>query len=229
MIKAAFLKQSLKWPFGNNIGVKFDKYAERGIFQPALGFPSIVEVDITAVNYLLELPDVKVIGEPSHTCYQMGGTICFSQRNTRCYEAPLNDIFPMHAPNGFGEAVAYIHDQHAKPRRASLGCQTKVLIPVFPGTNCEFDSARAFERAGAETDIVLIRNQTPEQLKESIDVIKAKLAESQILMFPGGFSAGGDEPDGSGKFIATPLPQPIPCRRFRKPLVQTRWSSIRYL
>ena len=60
----------------------------------------------------------------------------------------------------------------------------KVLIPVFPGTNCEFDSARAFERAGAETDIVVIRNQTPEQLKESIDVIKTKLAESQILMFP---------------------------------------------
>ena len=108
----------------------------------------------------------------------------------------------MHAPNGFGEAVAYIHDQHAKPLSASLGAKPKVLIPVFPGTNCEFDSARAFERAGAETDIVLIRNQTPEQLKESIDVIKAKLAESQILMFPGGFSAG-DEPDGSGKFMAT--------------------------
>ena len=108
----------------------------------------------------------------------------------------------MHAPNGVGEAVAYIHDQHAKPRSTSLGPKPKVLIPVFPGTNCEFDSARAFERAGAETDIVVIRNQTPEQLKESIDVIKTKLAESQILMFPGGFSAG-DEPDGSGKFMAT--------------------------
>lgn len=108
----------------------------------------------------------------------------------------------MHAPNGVGEAVAYIHDQHAKPRSTSLGAKPKVLIPVFPGTNCEFDSARAFERAGAETDIVVIRNQTPEQLKESIDVIKTKLAESQILMFPGGFSAG-DEPDGSGKFMAT--------------------------
>lgn len=191
-----------KMALGNNIGVKFDKYAERGIFQPALG-SFIVEVDITAVNYLLELPDVKVIGvTQANPVIEWEGQSVSLKEVQAAYEAPLNDIFPMHAPNGFGEAVAYIHDQHAKPRSASLGAKPKVLIPVFPGTNCEFDAARAFERAGAKTDIVLIRNQTPEQLKESIDVIKAKLAESQILMFPGGFSAG-DEPDGSGKFIAT--------------------------
>ena len=191
-----------KMALGNNIGVKFDKYAERGIFQPALG-SFIVEVDITAVNYLLELPDVKVIGvTQANPVIEWEGQSVSLKEVQAAYEAPLNDIFPMHAPSGFGEAVAYIHDQHAKPRSVSLGAKPKVLIPVFPGTNCEFDSARAFERAGAETDIVLIRNQTPEQLKESIDVIKAKLAESQILMFPGGFSAG-DEPDGSGKFIAT--------------------------
>ena len=191
-----------KMALGNNIGVKFDKYAERGIFQPALG-SFIVEVDITAVNYLLELPDVKVIGvTQANPVIEWEGQSVSLKEVQVAYEAPLNDIFPMHAPSGFGEAVAYIHDQHAKPRSVSLGAKPKVLIPVFPGTNCEFDSARAFERAGAETDIVVIRNQTPEQLKESIDVIKAKLAESQILMFPGGFSAG-DEPDGSGKFIAT--------------------------
>ena len=191
-----------KMALGNNIGVKFDKYAERGIFQPALG-AFIVEVDIKAVNYLLELPDVKVIGvTQANPVIEWEGQSVTLKEVQAAYEAPLNDIFPMHAQNGVGEAVAYIHDQHAKPRSASLGAKPKVLIPVFPGTNCEFDSARAFERAGAEADIVVIRNQTPEQLKESIDVIKAKLAESQILMFPGGFSAG-DEPDGSGKFMAT--------------------------
>ena len=191
-----------KMALGNNIGVKFDKYAERGIFQPALG-AFIVEVDIKAVNYLLELPDVKVIGvTQANPVIEWEGQSVSLKEVQAAYEAPLNDIFPMHAPNGVGEAVAYIHDQHARPRSASLGAKPKVLIPVFPGTNCEFDSARAFERAGAEADIVIIRNQTPEQLKESIDVIKAKLAESQILMFPGGFSAG-DEPDGSGKFMAT--------------------------
>ena len=191
-----------KMSLGNNIGVKFDKYAERGIFQPALG-AFIVEVDIKAVNYLLELPGLKVIGlTQANPVIEWADQSVSLKEIQATYEAPLNDIFPMHAPNGVGEAVAYIHDQHAKPRSASLGAKPKVLIPVFPGTNCEFDSARAFERAGAETDIVVIRNQTPEQLKESIDVIKAKLAESQILMFPGGFSAG-DEPDGSGKFMAT--------------------------
>ncbi|WP_314642872.1 phosphoribosylformylglycinamidine synthase [uncultured Veillonella sp.] len=191
-----------KMALGNNIGVKFDKYAERAIFQPALG-AFIVEVDIKAVNYLLELPGLKVIGVTQATPVIEWSDQSVSLKEIQAaYEAPLNDIFPMHAPNGSGEAVAYIHDQHAKPRSTSLGAKPKVLIPVFPGTNCEFDSARAFERAGAETDIVVIRNQTPEQLKESIDVIKAKLAESQILMFPGGFSAG-DEPDGSGKFMAT--------------------------
>ena len=191
-----------KMALGNNIGVKFDKYAERGIFQPALG-AFIVEVDIKAVNYLLELPGLKVIGvTQANPVIEWADQSVSLKEIQATYEAPLNDIFPMHAPNGVGEAVAYIHDQHAKPRSASLGAKPKVLIPVFPGTNCEFDSARAFERAGAEADIVVIHNQTPEQLKESIDVIKAKLAESQILMFPGGFSAG-DEPDGSGKFMAT--------------------------
>ena len=191
-----------KMALGNNIGVKFDKYAERGIFQPALG-AFIVEVDIKAVNYLLELPGLKVIGvTKANPVIEWADQSISLKEIQATYEAPLNNIFPMHAPNGTGEAVAYIHDQHAKPRSASLGAKPKVLIPVFPGTNCEFDSARAFERAGAEADIVVIRNQTPEQLKESIDVIKAKLAESQILMFPGGFSAG-DEPDGSGKFMAT--------------------------
>ena len=191
-----------KMALGNNIGVKFDKYAERAIFQPALG-AFIVEVDIKAVNYLLELPGLKVIGiTQANPVIEWADQSVSLKEIQAAYEAPLNDIFPMHAPNGVGEAVAYIHDQHTKPRSASLGAKPKVLIPVFPGTNCEFDSARAFERAGAETDIVVIRNQTPEQLKESIDVIKTKLAESQILMFPGGFSAG-DEPDGSGKFMAT--------------------------
>ena len=191
-----------KMALGNNIGVKFDKYAERGIFQPALG-AFIVEVDIKAVNYLLELPGLKVIGvTQANPVIEWADQSVSLKEIQATYEAPLNDIFPMHAPNGVGEAVAYIHDQHAKPRSASLGAKPKVLIPVFPGTNCEFDAAHAFERAGAEADIVVIRNQTPEQLKESIDVIKAKLAESQILMFPGGFSAG-DEPDGSGKFMAT--------------------------
>ncbi|MDY5482322.1 MAG: phosphoribosylformylglycinamidine synthase [Veillonella caviae] len=191
-----------KMALGNNIGVKFDTYAERAIFQPALG-AFIVEVDITAVNALLELPDVKVIAVTQEKpVIEWNGQEVSLQEVQAAYEAPLADIFPLQATSGTGEAVAYIHDQKSAPRSNPFGAKPKVLIPVFPGTNCEFDSARAFERAGAEADIVIIRNQTSPQLQESIDIIQRKLKESQILMFPGGFS-GGDEPDGSGKFMAT--------------------------
>ena len=75
------------------------------------------------------------------------------------------------------------------------------MIPVFPGTNCEYDTARAVERAGGEAQVVVVRNLTPQMLAESIEETKAALADAQMLIFPGGFS-GGDEPDGSGKFIA---------------------------
>ena len=78
----------------------------------------------------------------------------------------------------------------------------KVFIPVFPGTNCEYDSAKAFERAGAEVETIVFRNMTAQGIRDSVDAFTKAISQSQIIMFPGGFSAG-DEPDGSGKFIAT--------------------------
>lgn len=78
----------------------------------------------------------------------------------------------------------------------------KVFIPVFPGTNCEYDTAKAFERAGADTDIMVFKNMNAENIRESVEMFEKGISDAQILMFPGGFSAG-DEPDGSGKFIAT--------------------------
>ena len=77
----------------------------------------------------------------------------------------------------------------------------KVLVPVFPGTNCEYDMARAFNLAGAQSKILVFRNRTPADLEESLNMLEKEIADSQILAFAGGFSAG-DEPDGSGKFIA---------------------------
>ena len=78
----------------------------------------------------------------------------------------------------------------------------KVFIPVFPGTNCEYDSARAFERAGAETKVIVLNNMDAQGIRDSVDAFTRAISQAQIVMFPGGFS-GGDEPDGSGKFIAT--------------------------
>ena len=81
------------------------------------------------------------------------------------------------------------------------------MIPVFPGTNCEYDSKRAFEKAGAKVELVLIRNKTEEDIKKSVDELEQAIRKAQIVMLPGGFSAG-DEPEGSGKFIATVLRNP---------------------
>ena len=80
--------------------------------------------------------------------------------------------------------------------------QPTVFIPVFPGTNCEFDSARAFERAGAKTVVKVFRNLNAADIIDSVAVFEKAINEAQIIMFPGGFSAG-DEPDGSAKFFAT--------------------------
>jgi len=78
----------------------------------------------------------------------------------------------------------------------------KVIIPVFPGTNCEYDSMKSFTRAGADAKTFIIRNQTSRDIYDSLRQLATEIKSSQILMFPGGFSAG-DEPDGSGKFIAS--------------------------
>ena len=78
----------------------------------------------------------------------------------------------------------------------------KVFIPVFPGTNCEYDSARAFERTGAEAEVIVLNNLDAQGIRDSVDAFARAISQAQIVMFPGGFS-GGDEPDGSGKFIAT--------------------------
>ena len=83
----------------------------------------------------------------------------------------------------------------------------KVFIPAFPGTNCEVDSARAFEKAGANVELLIVKNLTSAHIEETIKAMEKIISKSQMIMFPGGFS-GGDEPDGSGKFIATTFRNP---------------------
>ena len=78
----------------------------------------------------------------------------------------------------------------------------RVFIPVFPGTNCEYDSTKAFERAGAEVDVKVFKNLSAEDIRDSVEIFEKSIDQAQMIMFPGGFSAG-DEPDGSAKFFAT--------------------------
>ena len=90
---------------------------------------------------------------------------------------------------------------------AIKAARPRVFIPVFPGTNCEYDTARAFERAGAQPDVLVVKNLSPAAIEETIARMEAAIRQAQIVMLPGGFS-GGDEPDGSGKFIATTFRNP---------------------
>lgn len=124
------------------------------------------------------------------------------------YTKTLDKIFPMKAPRKEKKDVrmpAYTNDL---PLTAPYNvAKPTVFIPVFPGVNCEYDTAAAFEAAGAKTDIFVIRNLTPDAIKESVEEMAKRMKQAQIMALPGGFSAG-DEPDGSGKFMATMFRNP---------------------
>ena len=112
----------------------------------------------------------------------------------------LEDVYPVHAKENEEEIPTFSFEGKCNLAPIVKMAKPKVLIPVFPGTNCEYDSARAVERAGAKADIFVIRNLTAEDVARSVEQFSAKVADSQMIFIPGGFS-GGDEPDGSAKFI----------------------------
>ena len=130
----------------------------------------------------------------------------------KSWEQRLSEVFPpvSNAPlqEELPDFAKEIHPSLTESKKNSVFAnpttKPKVLIPVFPGTNCEYDMARAFNLAGAQTKILVFANNTPQALKESLEALQKELKETQILALAGGFSAG-DEPDGSGKFIANVL------------------------
>ena len=117
------------------------------------------------------------------------------------YENKLNDIYHYFIDQKKSNSVrAFTYTAQNRPSPAIKEAKPKVLIPVFPGTNCEYDTAKAFLDAGAQPDVFVINNMTPAGVAESVQAFAQKLKDAQIVFIPGGFS-GGDEPDGSGKFI----------------------------
>ena len=116
------------------------------------------------------------------------------------FDRRLESVFPRHRRDG--EKAGEISFKAQNKARSGLHiARPRAFIPVFPGTNCEYDTARAVERAGGKAEILIINNLTPENIGQSIELAAKKIAESQMIILPGGFS-GGDEPDGSAKFIA---------------------------
>ena len=198
-----------KMSFGNKLGFAIcdSCVSKEELFAP--GFGNIVaEIDASKMAELeavmAELGDaVKVIGSVTEEeTIKYGDMVITMDDAIATWEAPLEKVFPtrvtddktvLDTPIYTGGSVYVCKNKIARPT---------VFIPVFPGTNCEYDSAKAFERAGADTIVKVFKNLNADDIRESVKVFEESIAKSQIIMFPGGFSAG-DEPDGSAKFFAT--------------------------
>ena len=196
-----------KMAFGNKIGFEVAKDVDADkLFDPTYGNIAL-EMD-KADLALLEGLDYKVAGKTIEGQYIEvdGYKVCLG-KIYKAYESTLEPIFPTKAvePTGEVKNINFIVNEHQK---SSLSiAQPKVFIPAFPGTNCEYDSARAFEDAGAKASIKVFRNLNYANIEDSIETMVKEIESSQIVMIPGGFSAG-DEPDGSAKFIATVFRNP---------------------
>ncbi|OUO88553.1 phosphoribosylformylglycinamidine synthase [Gordonibacter urolithinfaciens] len=185
---------------GNGIGLTLDEAVTADeLFAPAYGSFLVELADDAAVPAAGDAVRVNVLGETTEA-YEFaacGETIPLANLQ-EAWESQLEPVFPYRAegervePVSFGSATPLTYNGTiARPR---------VVIPVFPGNNCEYDSARAFEQAGAVVDTFVINNLTPDKVAESTAELVRLINNSQIIMLPGGFS-GGDEPDGSAKFI----------------------------
>ena len=189
-----------KMAFGNGLGVKIEhNFDPRDAFAP--GFGCIVA----------EVPDGKVselsiqytlIGEVTEKDFSYGHITISHEEAVGAWKETLEDVFPTVAVDGKDKIETPLYKADSIYVCKNKIAKPTVFIPVFPGTNCEFDSAKAFERAGANTIVKVFKNLTAEDIRESVDEFEKAINQSQIIMFPGGFSAG-DEPDGSAKFFAT--------------------------
>ncbi len=147
--------------------------------------------------------DFEVIGITGGETIELNGETVALSALSETFEAPLAKVYPVRALSD-GEAPDKLFSAKSIYACKNKTAKPRVIIPVFPGTNCEYDSARAFERAGAITETLVIRNLDASDIEASTSQLAGLITASQILMLPGGFS-GGDEPDGSGKFIAALL------------------------
>lgn len=186
-----------KMCFGNMLGVSL-KADEEILFSPEFGgflLESESELDFEGASYLGE-----VIEEPKIIVNSEEISLDKILEN---WKKPLESVFPsVEEPENKEELEDKLYQAESIYIAKEKNALPRVFIPVMPGTNCEYDSIRAFRRAGASAEAFVFRNSSPLAIKESVEHYKNEIRNSQIIMFPGGFSAG-DEPDGSAKFFAT--------------------------
>jgi phosphoribosylformylglycinamidine synthase len=185
---------------GNTIGFTFSETVEAGHLF-AREFGSLV-LELSPEADPGSLPGELIGSTVAEATIAFNGEVLDLADLRQRWEAPLESVFPTRVESTETPLRSQMFEPH-KPRLSiTKTARPRVLIPVFPGTNCEYDSARAFEAAGAEAEILVIRNRTHADIEASLKALEERLDQSQILMLSGGFSAG-DEPGGSGKFIAS--------------------------
>jgi len=198
-----------KMCFGNMIGFKFEASVDaRRLFEPLYG-SIVLELDESLnLDELLKDVEYEFLGVTQEkTTIDFGNVGLDLVELCQKWQEPLEKVFPTAT-----EPVSSTPKQYKFEKRNSIKpsvsiAKPRIFMPIFPGTNCEYDTARAFEKAGGVVDMLVIKNLTPSEIDESIREMAKRIDNSQIVMIPGGFS-GGDEPDGSGKFIATAFRNP---------------------
>ena len=193
----------LKMTLGNRIGFKYLAEADGGLsVRDIFGYSygsillELADADVAAEGF-----EVLTIGETIEEEAVVRGSDNIAIADLqKLYEDKLESVFSSNIKQG-GAPIENINYKATAWNTARIKtAEPKVLIPVFPGTNCEYDSARAIREAGAKPEIMVIRNRSAEDIKRSVEAFEKSLRDSQMVFIPGGFS-GGDEPDGSAKFI----------------------------
>ncbi len=199
-----------KMCFGNKIGFVFEGYMDpENLFSPDYGSLVLEIPGSEDIHTLLSGLNYCCLGyTTAEPAIQINNTVINLERALEKWQEPLEAVFPTKVPakqSSHPVRYEYAHGGGGKP--IAPVARPRIFMPVFPGTNCEYDTAEAFERAGGITDMMIIRNLSPWEIEASIEMMARKIDNAQIIMLPGGFS-GGDEPDGSGKFIATAFRNP---------------------
>ena len=194
-----------KMAFGNKMGVAFDSAIEAdALFANAMG--SIIaevpadKLDVLAACGVAYRTVAAVLGENEGFVYQ-DVTVTMDEA-LKAWTSKLEKVFPTKAVKGSDAIETKLYEAKDIYVCRNKVAKPTVFIPVFPGTNCEYDSTIAFERAGASVVTSVFRNLSAGDIRDSVDAFERAIEQAQIIMFPGGFSAG-DEPDGSAKFFAT--------------------------
>ncbi|MBR5799268.1 MAG: phosphoribosylformylglycinamidine synthase [Lachnospiraceae bacterium] len=193
-----------KMAFGNQLGVAYsDELKAKDLFENGLGDLVLEMTDEDAAALEADELNFKVVATiTDDAAFTYADTTVSMEEALQAWKSRLEKVFPTKAEKGVEAVASDVYSTDKIYVCKNKVAKPTVFIPVFPGTNCEYDTTKAFEKAGAKVVSRVFKNMTAEDIRESVEAFEKDINDAQIIMFPGGFSAG-DEPDGSAKFFAT--------------------------